>query len=312
MTCTALIPTLAFWEGPLAPADPFEVGRLSLAGLHLPQSQLVGRLGLGLAWQLREDACSLERELSLLQERLGTSSNTLTPGPHRVRQNITHAKVTAPLWGSCMYGSVHTEVLVHHHDRGWVPTPNVRWRMVRDALTHAVWLSGYPIIFRSVVLQTCSFSHRRKTHNGASCSPAASQLSPNPGFGTAECGGHPTRNPQGPFPCCCLRCMTFTARSKLTLSGVQSMPLHFASDLHLSMHFCTSATHLCSVPLGPAAQGTIQNSCLQLVCPVVLSDDCCVTSPVGGTQNVSMGGKLGIFQVLSVLHLQVLRKFVCG
>ncbi len=28
------------------------------------------------------------------------------------------------------------------HDRGWVPTQNVRWRMVRDALAHGVWLRG--------------------------------------------------------------------------------------------------------------------------------------------------------------------------
>ncbi len=45
-----------------------------------------------------------------------------------------------------VYGCVHTEVHVHHHNRGWVPTPSVRWRMVRnvvrDALAHAVWSSG--------------------------------------------------------------------------------------------------------------------------------------------------------------------------
>ncbi len=44
-----------------------------------------------------------------------------------------------------VYGCVHTEVHVHPHDRRWVPTPNMCWRMVRnvvkavrDALVHAV------------------------------------------------------------------------------------------------------------------------------------------------------------------------------
>ena len=41
-----------------------------------------------------------------------------------------------------VYGCVHTDVRVHHHDRRWVPTPNMYWRMVRDALAHAVWLRG--------------------------------------------------------------------------------------------------------------------------------------------------------------------------
>ncbi len=41
---------------------------------------------------------------------------------------------------------VHTEVRVCHHDRGWVPTPNVRWCMVRDALAYAVWLRGYSLV----------------------------------------------------------------------------------------------------------------------------------------------------------------------
>ncbi len=48
-----------------------------------------------------------------------------------------------------VHGCVHTEVCVHHHDHGWVPTPNVCWCMVRnvvkavrDALAHAVWLRG--------------------------------------------------------------------------------------------------------------------------------------------------------------------------
>ncbi len=43
---------------------------------------------------------------------------------------------------TCVYGCIHTEVYVHHHDRGRVPTPNMRWHMVRDALAHAVWLRG--------------------------------------------------------------------------------------------------------------------------------------------------------------------------
>ncbi len=42
-----------------------------------------------------------------------------------------------------VYSCVHTEVYVCHHDRGWVPTPNVCWRMVRDALAHAVWPRGH-------------------------------------------------------------------------------------------------------------------------------------------------------------------------
>ncbi len=41
-----------------------------------------------------------------------------------------------------VYGCVHTEVCVRHHDRRWVATPNVCWCMVRDALAHAVWLRG--------------------------------------------------------------------------------------------------------------------------------------------------------------------------
>ncbi len=48
------------------------------------------------------------------------------------------------------YGCVH-EVLVRHHDRRWVPTPNVRWCKVRDALAHAVWPRGQ--VLRSHVLQ---------------------------------------------------------------------------------------------------------------------------------------------------------------
>ncbi len=44
-----------------------------------------------------------------------------------------------------VYSYVHTKVHVHYRDSGWVPTPNMRWRMVRnvvkavrDALAHAV------------------------------------------------------------------------------------------------------------------------------------------------------------------------------
>ena len=43
-----------------------------------------------------------------------------------------------------VYGCVHTEVYVRHHDLRWVLTPNVCWRMVRDALAHVVWLRGEP------------------------------------------------------------------------------------------------------------------------------------------------------------------------
>ncbi len=42
-----------------------------------------------------------------------------------------------------VYGCVHTEVPVRHHDRGWVPTPNMHWCLVRDALAHTVWLRGH-------------------------------------------------------------------------------------------------------------------------------------------------------------------------
>ncbi len=56
---------------------------------------------------------------------------------------------SAPRLGlTYVYGCVHT---VHHHDRRWVPTPKMRWRMVRDVLAHAVWLRGQqtcPPLFR--------------------------------------------------------------------------------------------------------------------------------------------------------------------
>ncbi len=45
-----------------------------------------------------------------------------------------------------VHGYVYTEVCVCHHDCGWVPTPNVRWHMVRNvvkAVRDAVWLRGY-------------------------------------------------------------------------------------------------------------------------------------------------------------------------
>ncbi len=54
----------------------------------------------------------------------------ITPNSHRVRQRITHAKVTVHQNGfhvQYVYGCVHTEVHVCHYDRSWVPTPNVRW-----------------------------------------------------------------------------------------------------------------------------------------------------------------------------------------
>ncbi len=58
----------------------------------------------------------------------------------------------APKWASYMYvyGCVHTEVHVCYHGHGWVPTPIMRWYMVRnavkavrDALAHAVWPRGH-------------------------------------------------------------------------------------------------------------------------------------------------------------------------
>ncbi len=49
-----------------------------------------------------------------------------------------------------VHGCVHTEVRVHHHDHGWVPTPNVHMvrnviKAVRDALAHAVWQRGHEV-----------------------------------------------------------------------------------------------------------------------------------------------------------------------
>ncbi len=50
--------------------------------------------------------------------RMFPEVNSMTPRPHRVRQRITHAKVTvhAPTWVSRMSMVVfHTEVCVCHH-----------------------------------------------------------------------------------------------------------------------------------------------------------------------------------------------------
>ncbi len=48
---------------------------------------------------------------------------------------------SAPIMGlAYVYGCVHTEVHVHHHDRRWFPTRAAR--MVRGALAHAVWPRG--------------------------------------------------------------------------------------------------------------------------------------------------------------------------
>ncbi len=59
---------------------------------------------------------------------------------------------------------------MRHHDRQWVPTPNVRWRMVRDALAHAVWLRGHMISKTSVQHRPCASapaSPLRVYHQGA-------------------------------------------------------------------------------------------------------------------------------------------------
>ncbi len=63
----------------------------------------------------------------------------VTPGPARTR---TPRSQRTKMGLAYVSGCVHTEVCVRHHDRGWVPNPNARWRMVRDALAHAVWLRG--------------------------------------------------------------------------------------------------------------------------------------------------------------------------
>ncbi len=79
---------------------------------------------------------------SLRESPFGHTACASAQAPHQVHN--------APKWVSLMYGCcVHTEVLVYHHDRRWVPTPNVHWHMgwyvikaVRDALAHAVWPAG--------------------------------------------------------------------------------------------------------------------------------------------------------------------------
>ncbi len=72
-------------------------------------------------------------QTSAEQLRRQTIDN-VTPRPHRVRQRThTHQGHSAPRMGlTHVYGCVHTDVHVRYHDRGWVPTPNVRWRMVHD------------------------------------------------------------------------------------------------------------------------------------------------------------------------------------
>ncbi len=72
--------------------------------------------------------------------------SVFSPGPHRVRQRTRTPRSQRTKMGlTNVHGCVHTDMHVRHHDRGWVPTPNVRWRMVRnvvkavhDALAHAV------------------------------------------------------------------------------------------------------------------------------------------------------------------------------
>ncbi len=60
---------------------------------------------------------------------------------HHARQGHS-----TPKWVSCLSMVMFTLkcvcVCVCHHDCGWVPTPNVCWCMVRDALAHAVCLRG--------------------------------------------------------------------------------------------------------------------------------------------------------------------------
>ncbi len=69
------------------------------------------------------------------------TGHRVTPQPHHVRQRRRTPRSQRTKLG-LVYGCVHTEVPVHYLDHGWVPTPNVPWRMVRDALAHAVWPRG--------------------------------------------------------------------------------------------------------------------------------------------------------------------------
>ncbi len=61
------------------------------------------------------------------------ASASRTPRSQHTKMGLTY-----------IYGCVHTEVRVRHYDHGWVPSPNMGWRMVRDALAHAVSLRGQP------------------------------------------------------------------------------------------------------------------------------------------------------------------------
>ncbi len=77
----------------------------------------------------------------------------------------THTNVTAHQNGShiYVYGCVHTDVHVCHHDHRWVPTPNMRWRMQCDrGVTHSALAFGRRI---AVNMQTCT----RTTQNPSSC-----------------------------------------------------------------------------------------------------------------------------------------------
>ncbi len=66
-----------------------------------------------------------------------------TPGPHRVRQRTRKPRSQRTKMGLMyVFGCVHTEMRMCHHDHGCVPTPNVRWCMVCDAMAHAVWPRG--------------------------------------------------------------------------------------------------------------------------------------------------------------------------
>ncbi len=57
----------------------------------------------------------------------------LTPQPHLVRQRTRTPRLQRTKMGlMCIYGYIHTEVHVRQHDRGWVLTPNMHWRMVQN------------------------------------------------------------------------------------------------------------------------------------------------------------------------------------
>ena len=47
----------------------------------------------------------------------------MTPQPHRVQQRTRTPRAQRTKMGlTHVFGCVHTEVRVHHHDHGWVPT----------------------------------------------------------------------------------------------------------------------------------------------------------------------------------------------